>query len=84
MSGGIEEDRSTRPVASSEAITAFLNRPQTISEIPIAAMPRVSSGARWNCGMRCEARTIGPATRWGKKLISRVMSSRLAGAVWRR
>ena len=77
---GSKNTLSTSPVASSDAITTFLNRPQAMSSSAWVAMPRFSFGVWANCGSRSEARTMGPATRWGKNdIISMTSSSDLAG-----
>ena len=77
MRAGIEEDAVDQAGGELGGDHRFLEQaPDDQQQRPSPPCRESISGTRWNWGMRCEARTIGPATRCGKKLISRVMSSR--------
>lgn len=50
------------------ATTTFLNNPHRIRNIPASQSPWLGLFLATICGKRCDSRTIGPATRWGKSI----------------
>src|SRR5690242_13397958 len=66
-SSGVRNTGSTRSTDSQLATTAFLNTPQPIRQMPRLTKTRFGLGGRSSCGRNADARTIGPATRWGEE-----------------
>jgi hypothetical protein len=55
-------------------MTTFLNRPTSTRNTPVWTPSQVSVRGRRICGNRWVARSIGPATSWGKKEMKRAKS----------
>ncbi len=62
----------------------FFNRPRMISSSPLPPCWLVRAGSCRSWGKNSDARTMGPATSWGKKATKRKKSTGLATGSRRR
>src|SRR5882724_3533741 len=66
---------SAVPASRVSAQTTFINKPSDSNNKPSSNCWRVALCSFSNCGTSCGGRTIGPATRCGKKVTNNEKSS---------